>query len=148
MDTATAGQTNRNEEVFRFMVYVYRRLRKPFEDSFRTKFTSLQLNALCTLFVGGPRTMTELSGIMRIPKQQMTKLVEKLVEEGHIVRAYDSADRRKILISVSEGTAKEISRGWASFQKEISEKLEQFSQSDYDEFIGAVRVINGLSRVL
>lgn len=46
-------------------------------------------------------TMSELAQWMRIPKSQMTKLVNRLFEQGFVERTVDLADRRIIHITAT-----------------------------------------------
>ena len=115
MDNNQSAQ--KDDDIFNFMVFVYRKLSKPFEDYFKGQFTSLQINALCVLCAAGPMTMSELAASLHCPPQQMSKMIEKLYEEGHIVRSFDCVDRRKVHISVSDETAKCINRGRKKFKQ-------------------------------
>lgn len=138
-----ANQSGRaDEDIFHFLVCVHSALTKPFEDHFRGKFTSLQLYALCVLCANGPMTMSELAASLHTPRQQMSRMIEKLYEEGHIVRSLDTRDRRKIRISVSETTAKEITNGREKFDKALKSALNGFSEADYKDFNAAVRIVN------
>ncbi len=47
-------------------------------------------------------TMSELARWMRIPKQQMTKVVNKLIECEFAERIYDSTDRRIIRLKITD----------------------------------------------
>lgn len=49
-----------------------------------------------------PMAMSELAHWMRIPKQQVTKVVNKLIECGFAERLYDSSDRRIIRLRLTE----------------------------------------------
>jgi DNA-binding MarR family transcriptional regulator len=139
---AQSQSASKDEEVFNFMVFVYRKLAKPFEDYFKGEFTSLQINALSILCTSGPMTMSELSASLHCPPQQMSRMIEKLYEEGHIVRSFDRKDRRKIHISVSDGTAKYINCGREKFVNSLSTVIKGFDESDYEDFRNAVQSIN------
>lgn len=131
-----------DEDIFHFLVFVHRALAKPFEDYFKGKFTSLQLNALCVLCASGPMTMSELAASLHTPRQQMSRMIEKLYEDGHIIRGLDSSDRRKIRISVSEATAKYINEGRRKFDNALKSVMEGLSEEDYRDFNAAVRIVN------
>lgn len=131
-----------DEDIFNFIVSVHRRLEKPFEDYFKDKFTSLQLNALCILCTSGEMTMSELAASLHTPRQQMSRLIEKLYEDGHIVRKFDQSDRRKICISVSEETAKYIGSCRQKFVSALKNEFEGVDTADYGDFNTAVRIVN------
>jgi DNA-binding MarR family transcriptional regulator len=131
----------KDEEIFNLMVFVYRKLSKPFEDYFKGRFTSLQINALCILCTSGPMTMGELAACLHTPPQQMSRMIEKLYEEGHIVRSYDPSDRRKIRISVSEDTARYIVRGKECFANSLRTFMDTLDEKDCEEFKSAVHSV-------
>ncbi|QEY33636.1 MarR family transcriptional regulator [Caproiciproducens galactitolivorans] len=131
-----------DEDVFHFMLFVHRALEKPFEEYFKGKFTTLQLNALCTLCANGPMTMSDLAASLHTPRQQMSKLIEKLYEDGYIVRSLDQNDRRKIRIAISEETAICINEGRKKFDKFIKSYLKGLDEADYKDFSYAIRIVN------
>lgn len=131
----------KDEEIFKLMVFVHRKLSKPFEDYFKGRFTSLQINALCILCTSGPMTMGELAACLHTPPQQMSRMIEKLYEEGHIVRSYDPSDRRKVLISVSEDTARYILRGKEWFANSLKAFMDTLDEKDREEFKSAVHSV-------
>lgn len=51
---------------------------------------------------GGTMTMSELGRYTKMPKQQMTKMVNRLVEQAFVERVYDPADRRIIKIRLTD----------------------------------------------
>lgn len=51
---------------------------------------------------GEPITMSELAWYTKSAKQQMTKIVNRLVEQGFVERVYDPANRRIIRIKPTE----------------------------------------------
>ena len=130
------------EEIFDPMLSVHRGLSKPFEDYFRGEFTSLELNALCALCAGGPFTMTELAAILHIPRQQMSRTVEKLYERGCIERVGCPDDRRKLLISVSARTAESIRACRRKFTQEVGDALRDSNGGEYRKFLIAAEVVN------
>lgn len=130
----------KEEDVFNFIVFVYQKLARPFEDYFKGEFTSLQLNALCILCTDGPMTMSDLAASLHVPPQQLSRMMDKLYEQGHVLRSHDPLDRRRIFISVSESTAKEIRLGRDKFAASVSMAIRK--SNDYEEFKNAVRVVN------
>lgn len=135
-----------SEDIFSFLVLVHRKMSKPLEDYFKDKFTSLQFNSLCALRASGTMTMTELAHIMHTPKQQMTKMIDRLVEEGHIVRTNDVEDRRCIRISISKETAEYIAVQRRQFLQLLEDNLYHSESEDYDEFFQSIRNINRILR--
>ena len=56
---------------------------------------------------GDGHTMSEISAAMSIPPPSLTRIVDKLVDGGFVVRRVDAMDRRRVLIYLSaRGKAK------------------------------------------
>ena len=68
------------EGLFHIIPILHDRLIKPFEGTFREELSPMQFYTLAALCRNGSMTMTELAGHFGIPKQQMTKIVNHLVE--------------------------------------------------------------------
>lgn len=130
-----------DEDIFELMVSVQSGLSKPFENYFRGKFTSLELNALCVLYAGGSLTLTELASVLRVPRQQMSRTVEKLYERGCVERGGCPGDRRKLLISVSERTAESIRECRLRFTQEVGTALRNSGGDEYRKFLSAAEIV-------
>lgn len=66
------------------------------------------LSVLSILFVAGALTASELAEREHVRPPSMTRTVQYLESEGFIVRTEDPADRRSILIELSEAGAEYI----------------------------------------
>ncbi|OPX88487.1 MAG: HTH-type transcriptional regulator MhqR [Pelotomaculum sp. PtaB.Bin104] len=67
----------------------------------RSRLGPLQFYALSVLYREGSLSMSELAGEMQVSKQQLTPLVDRLIENGLLVRKADENDRRKVLLAVT-----------------------------------------------
>ena len=91
---------------------------------------------------GRTMTMTELANFARMPKQQMSKLVDRLVEGGFAERLSDPDDRRVIRLRAT-GKADEYVKSF--LEKDAAEFREFFEQLENDEretFCSALRTIH------
>lgn len=70
------------------------KLVKPFKDTLNGEMSLETYYCLETLKVQGTATMTGLARQMKVPKQQMTKLVDRLWESGFVERIHNEQDRR------------------------------------------------------
>ncbi len=61
-----------------------------------------QWRVLRTLDVGGPLSMSDLSGRVRIPAPTATRIVDRLVERALLYRNVDATDRRRVLVHAAE----------------------------------------------
>lgn len=144
MDETSQAQ-NISEDIFKLLVLVSQNFNKPLEENFRGTFTTVQLYTLILLRSRGQMTMTELAEQMHMPKQQMSKVVARLEEEGHICRHHDEHDHRVIYADISEEASAYISLRREAFAKHMDNMLEQMSESDREDFITSVHT---LGRVL
>lgn len=70
------------------------KLVRPFRDTLNGEMSLETYYCLETLKMQGTATMTELARQLRVPKQQVTKLVDKLSESGFVERVSNEEDRR------------------------------------------------------
>lgn len=79
------------------------RIAKPFKQLLEEGVSLEMYYCIQTLrWGGGTMTMSELAQWVQMPKQQMTKMVNRLVEHRFVERVFDPADRRIIKIRVTD----------------------------------------------
>jgi DNA-binding MarR family transcriptional regulator len=61
-----------------------------------------QVKALIFLYDNGDRSMTELANGLAVSLPSASELVDRLIERGLVDRKTDSADRRRVLVSLTE----------------------------------------------
>ena len=97
---------NKNQELTELMIGLFplldRLFVKPFENIARSAVTNTQLRVLFILNRSGKITMTELARQMDISKQQITAVIDGLVQMGFVERILNPEDRRKIEIEISQ----------------------------------------------
>lgn len=130
-----------SDELFRFLKLSYGILQRPFEELFKGELTALQLHVLYELKVGGKASVTALSERLRIPKQQMSKLLSKLAGAGYIRRVPVPDDRRSVMLEISERTS-------AILDDRCSKYIEKFRNVlvregiESESFMSAVRLLS------
>lgn len=77
------------------------RLVRPFKDTLDKEMSLETYYCLKTLRASGTVTMTELAHQLRVPKQQVTKLIDKLSRHQFVERVYKKDDRRAIWIQLT-----------------------------------------------
>lgn len=77
------------------------RLVKPFKDTLNKEMSLETYYCLETLRVCGAVTMTELAQNLKVPKQQVTKLIDNLSEHDFVARVQDKNDRRAIRLRLT-----------------------------------------------
>lgn len=139
------------QRLFLTIPLLHDRLIKPFESRFRRGFSQdlsqgfspgfspMQFYTLVLLHSRSSMTMTELAAYFCIPKQQMTKIVNRLVDLDLARRTGDPEDRRLIRMTLTDQGAEALSdcrdmleqhiRVWAgtlepSEQQELSQSVQ------------------------
>lgn len=130
------------ERLFDMIPILHDRLVKPFESVFRDEWSPMQFYTLIALHRGGCMTMSELAAHFGIPKQQMTKIVNHLVEWKVAVRQADPADRRLVKICATEHAGQYIEKYQGEVCRQINLALGQLGERDKLELLGAMHTIH------
>lgn len=82
------------------------RIAKPFKQLLDEGVSLEMYYCIRTLqWGGGTMTMSELAGYTKMQKQQMTQMVNRLVEQEFVTRIYDPSNRRIIKIRLTDKAA-------------------------------------------
>lgn len=120
------------------------RLGNYFEPVFRSLgLTENTFHVLCLLLASesGTASPGELSEMVGTSRANMTRLLEELVEDGHVARSIDPRDARRHVISITpDGRAKALEAA-----PQLREPIENaFSDLDAEEFALLERVLRKL----
>ncbi len=91
---------------------------------------------------GRTMTMTELANFARMPKQQMSKLVDRLVDGGFAERLSDPDDRRIIRLRATEKADEYIQSFFEKDAAEYRAFFEQLAPDERGRFCAALRTIH------
>lgn len=117
------------------------RIAKPLKQMLDEGISLEMYYCLQTLRWEGSMTMKECARWLRMPKQQMTKLADKMFQMGLVERVSDPKDRRIIKLQVTEKAVEYIE---LFLKEDIScfrHLLEQMSGEDREQFGQAVETI-------
>lgn len=96
-------------------------------------FTSSQCYAMLEILKFGSLTMNELSDKMNLDSSTMTRVIDKLVRDEIVNRDRDEADRRVVIVSLSDKgseAAKELSCSVNEYYKKIIKNIPNGEVSD------------------
>lgn len=82
--------------------YWHSKIVRPFKETLNGEMSLETYYCLELLRSKGPCTMTELAQALKAPKQQITKLVDRLWQCHFVERIYEEKDRRLIRIMLTE----------------------------------------------
>ncbi|MCF3934968.1 MarR family transcriptional regulator [Acuticoccus sp. M5D2P5] len=78
------------------------------------QMTSVQLCVLCALAEQGPASLTTLGRATAVDPATMRGVVERLRDRGFVALSPDQADRRKVLVSLTDIGAESVARSVAN----------------------------------
>ncbi len=89
-------------------------------------------------------TMTELAKWLRMPKQQMTKLVDRLIERGMAERVDDPSDRRLTRLRLTPAAIKYMDAFQRRQAEYYREMLLSMPEDDRQRFTEAIRTLHDI----
>lgn len=103
--------------------------------------SGLQKYALFILYKKGRHNMSELAEQLLITRQQLTKLVDALVEKGLAERGDDPGNRRHVMITLTESGRRCMEASVNNKLDALSKLLSALSDDDAKRFADAIKVI-------
>lgn len=134
-----------SESLFSIIPLLHDQLIKPFESLFRGGLSPMQFYTMVFLQKHGPMAMTELASYFGIPKQQMTKIVNRLVEFQVVQRQQDIRDKRLIRVGLTAHGMERLEYYRSTLITYFNEALSELDGIDQQELLDAFR---GISRIL
>jgi DNA-binding MarR family transcriptional regulator len=89
------------KSLFILLPTINRKLIRPMEQHVKHKLSPMQMNTLFILNEKESITMTELAKEMNVSKQQLTPIIDKLIESYLVCREYNANDRRIVKIRIT-----------------------------------------------
>lgn len=117
------------------------RLVRPFKEKLNREMSLETYYCLETLKSCETATMTELARQLKVPKQQVTKLVDKLWEHQFIERSGGEEDRRTISIRLTPRAITYLDEYYMKNTAFIQSLEEQLTQEELTELDEAVKTL-------
>ena len=120
------------------------KLVKPFRDTLDNEMSVETYYCLETLRACGTATMSELAHQMKVPKQQMTKLVDRLSQSRFVERVQGTDDRRVTWIRLTPGAVSYLDEYYlknTAFIQMLEEKLTQDELERLNDAVEALEEI-------
>ena len=136
-NTAVAG------ELLRFFYVLFPTLRRPAEEARDLKTNSHACGVLLGLYdgrEGEPYTMSRLAREASISKQQLTKLVGPLEQRGLVRRRQDAANRRQVIVSLTDEGAAQMEKLFDS----VADRMDVYTEEEKREFLSCVATFQRL----
>lgn len=130
------------EELVRNLLRVFpawnSKLVRPFKESLHKEMSLETYYCLETVRMCKSITMTELGQQLRVPKQQVTKLIDKLCEHQFVERTHDERDRRTTWIALTPRAEEYLADYYlknTGFIEKLEDKLTEEEQRKLNEAI-------------
>lgn len=89
-------------------------------------------------------SITEISHILQISKQQMTTVIDKLVRNGLVQKQADINDRRRSVITLTPAGRKVIDNQNELVRERFSERIQRLSATERTKINDAITNFNQL----
>lgn len=104
--------------------------------------------ALSTLDRWGPRRITDLAASEGVTQPSVTALVTALVREGYVERRSDPADKRVVMVAITESGAAFLRDRRALHAQFFTEAAEKLTPEQADVLADAIPVIARLNELV
>ena len=125
-----------------------KRLIRPLELEINPCLSILQYNALFIMKNNETLTMSELSNKMFISKQQLTPMIDKLIDNGLVERIPNKKDRRIINVKLSAGGYEFLRFSKAEITKSLKKRMEVFNEDEVKTLLKAINDIYDITKKL
>jgi DNA-binding MarR family transcriptional regulator len=109
---------------------VDRKLIRPIEHHAKPMLSPMMFHTLAILIENDTYTMTELAKKVGVVKQQLTPIIDKLIDINFVCREYDKADRRIVKIKITPSGIKHLEELDEHAANSIKERIQYLPQND------------------
>lgn len=138
-------QQKKAEEFVKNLLFVmpgwHSRLVRPFKDMLDKEMSLETYYCLQTVRMSEMVRMTDLAQQLSIPKQQATKLVDKLSSHGFVERVFYEKDRRAIWIRLTPEAVRYLDEYYLKNAGFIQKLGNQLTREELEELNSAVETI-------
>lgn len=103
-----------------------------------------QFGVLMVVLTEDAVSITEISHILQISKQQMTTVIDKLVRNGLVQKQADINDRRRSVITLTPAGRKVIDNQNELVRERFSERIQRLSATERTKINDAITNFNQL----
>lgn len=105
-----------------------------------------RLSALSFIALAGPVSLAELAAAEQVRPPTMTRLVDRLVEEGLVTREPDRKDRRMVRIAVTEKGRRLMDKSQSGSGSGLAARLGRLAESERRAIARAVELLERVTR--
>lgn len=127
------NNTKAARSLLEFLPYMHEKFLHPMERLATHRMSKLQFFTLMMLYRKGPKTMTDLASVIQISKQQLTPLMDRILELNLAERMPDPKDRRVIRIEISQAGKEAIDTMMKQNLQTVAARLTVLSEEELVE---------------
>ncbi len=135
---------DKKREVLKRLIELNSKIRRVvFSPHVTSKYSigTRQMQTLFNLIDEDPMTMSAAAAMIKVSNQQMTKIVNTLVEKGFIKRLYDPKNRRIVLIQITSAGKKNINQLYNDISSFFTSRGVIIDDKDLDDFLYHVQFV-------
>ncbi|MDO5348377.1 MAG: MarR family transcriptional regulator [Lachnospiraceae bacterium] len=117
-------------------------------DCRQVRFTKYQLYLMMALSRERCMTMGQAAASIGCSKEQATRLVTSLEEEGYVERLHSEENRKLVMVQLTEKGAEVMGFEKSAARENLKERLNRLSDEDKDTFFQAIRQLAQVLRKL
>ena len=107
--------------------------------------THLQNQILEFLFMNQhPLTIKQISETLNVPKQQMTDLIKRLMDQGFITKSQNRVDKRSFVIELTEQGKSSQQEKWTKIYQNFVDDLTKLNREEQLDLHYALHKVNYL----
>lgn len=103
-----------------------------------------QFGVLCVLTADGSSSITDISHKLNIAKQQMTTVINKLVEADLVEKTADIHDRRRFVITMTKAGQALLDKQNELVRQRFYKQSQKLSQEENRQLANAIQTYNQL----
>jgi DNA-binding MarR family transcriptional regulator len=107
-------------------------------------FSILHYQVLGVLLRFGPLWVSEIGKRLNVSKPNMTPLIERLVQEGMVIRTSEPKDRRVIKIAITREGKNLMESGRKLLQEEMEKVFKDFKSEEMEELAKTLATLKTL----
>jgi DNA-binding MarR family transcriptional regulator len=105
------------------------------------------LRALQVLRTSTGLTAGELARALRITSGATTRVIDSLVRSGHVLRAAHPEDRRRVVVRLTPGAAREVDQAFERLRRQTRELLTGYADAELELLARFLADTRGLLRL-
>jgi len=144
MEMDNKNLTKISDDLFTLILQFHKKVIKPEEFVKSLPVPPSHVKVICYLSHAGSSSVSEIAKDLSISRPNMTPIIDKLIEDGYVIRYEDPNDRRVLRIEITDK-----SRELFEFRKQLAkrlleEKMSTLTQEDLESLGSIVKQFSNI----